>query len=80
MNPPKGTINHRMVLNYVGSPVLYFELEKHVHYSVELRKQMKLYKIAYLEEKLGYKLEALENITSHKEYEERLLLEDISKI
>jgi len=72
MDPPPGTINHKMVLNYVGSPVLFFELEKGIHYTEQLREQIRKYKIVYLEQHLGYKLEKLDNIIPHDEYEQQL--------
>ncbi len=73
MKPPKGTSNHRMVVNYIGSPVLYFDLDKGVNYDEELRQQIRLYKVVYLEEKLGYKLQPLGEIISHDDYEKQLL-------
>jgi hypothetical protein len=72
MNPPAGTKNHKIVLNYVGAPVLYFELQEGVTYTRKLQEELKKYKIAYLEDKLGYKLEKLEDMISHEVYEKQM--------
>jgi len=39
-NPPKGTINHKIVLSYHNEIRVYFELEKNVKYTKKIQTEI----------------------------------------
>lgn len=68
---PKGYSDPRIVLGYNGEIRLMVSLEPEIikNWTKEQEEELRKFKIEYLEKAIGYKIETMDNIIKHDDYE-----------